>query len=264
MNEMEKNQPSAEPLASPDIDRAALTFAVRKLLRARNRAALATSMSTDGQLRPYVSLVTTATDIDGSPLLLLSKLADHTRNLDRDHTLSLLFEDTEIYANPQQGPRVTVMGTARRCEDAATIDHLRRRFLARHPTAARYAGFSDFGFFKVAMERFHWVGGFGRAVWLNQDLACETEVVADFTATESDLIGRINQDHQEDLALLARSLLGKRGKHWQTVAVDPDGIDAKCAQRVYRLAFPKSLISSNALIPTLSNLAVLGKNGVNR
>ncbi|HVI50746.1 MAG TPA: pyridoxamine 5'-phosphate oxidase family protein [Candidatus Sulfotelmatobacter sp.] len=263
MNEMDT--PPAAMVPAPAIDRAALTFSVRKLLRCRNRAALATSFASGGDApRPYVSLVTTATDIDGSPLLLLSKLADHTRNLERDSRLSLLFEDTEIYANPQQGPRVTVIGTARRCEDQAIIERVRRRFLARHPGAALYAGFADFSFFKIALERFHWVGGFGRAVWLNQDLPCSGEAVTEFAAVESDLIGRINRDHAEALMHAANSLTGKRAKHWRAVSLDPDGIDAKCSQRVYRLGFPKSLISSGELIPTLSNLAVLGKNGVNR
>lgn len=253
------------PPPVPAIDRAALTFSVRKMLRARNRAALATLLEAGGQEpRPYVSLVTTATDIDGSPLLLLSKLADHTRNLDRDERLSLLFEDTEIYANPQQGPRVTVIGTARRCDEDPALERIRRRFLARHPGAALYAGFADFSFFKVVLERFHWVGGFGRAVWLNDDLSCRAEAAADFAAAESDLIGRINRDHREVLMHAANSLTGKRAKHWNAVSLDPDGIDVKCAQRVYRLGFPKSLISSGELIPTLSNLAVLGKNGTHR
>ena len=242
------------------VDRAALIFMVRKLVRARNRAATATTLFAGGEERPYVSLTATATDIDGSPILLLSKLADHTRNLERDPRLSMLFEDTGHYANPQQGPRVTVIGRAERCGPSDALERLRRRYLTRHPGAALYAGFTDFGFFKVVLERIHWVGGFGRAVWLNQDLPCAQEAVAAFAAAESDLISRINADHQEMLVHLGRSILGKRGKHWKAVAADPDGIEVTCARRVYRLAFPKPLMSPAEAIPTLSNLAILGKN----
>jgi hypothetical protein len=250
---------SQEPLQA-GIDRATLIFTVRKLIRARNRAATATTLFTGGEERPYVSLTATATDIDGGPILLLSKLADHTRNLDRDPRLSMLFEDTGHYLNPQQGPRVTVVGHAERVGEPETLERLRRRFLTRHPSASLYAGFADFGFFKVVLERIHWVGGFGRAAWLNQDLTCPDEAVSAFAAAESDLIRRINADHQETLVHLGRSLLGKRGKHWKAVAADPDGIEISRARRVYRLAFPKPLMSPAEVIPTLSNLAVLGKN----
>lgn len=260
--------PDTPPMQpSPDranSERSALAFTVRKLVRARNRASTATTLLSAGEERPYVSLTATAADIDGAPILLLSKLADHTRNLDRDARLSMLFEDTAIYANPQQGPRVTLIGRAERCQDEKTAARLRRRFLARHPGAALYAGFGDFAFFKVVPERFHWVGGFGRAVWLNEGAPCDCAAIDDFLAGESDLLAKVNAEHVETLAPIAQSLLKVRGKHWHAVAADPDGLDVACATRVYRIAFPKPLMSVAEVIPTLISLSVLGKNETNR
>jgi len=252
-------QPEPAP-TQPAIDRDALIFTLRKMARARNKAATATTLLETGEPRPYVSLTATATDIDGSPILLLSKLADHTRNLERDPRLSMLFEDCGHYANPQQGPRVTLIARAEKAEDEVTRERLRRRYLARHPGASLYAGFGDFAFFKVVPERAHWVGGFGRAVWLNQSWVCSDEAVSAFLAAESDLIGRINAEQSETLSHLGRSLLKIRAKHWKCVAADPDGIDVVCAKRVYRIGFPKPLMTPAEAIPTLGNLAVLGKN----
>lgn len=250
-----------EPVsAQPDADRDALVFTVRKLMRACNRAATATTLRAGGEDRPYVSLTAAATDIDGSPILLLSTLADHTRNLERDARLSMLFEDCGHYANPQQGPRVTLIGRIEKAGDAQTLERLRRRYLARHPRASLYAGFGDFAFFKVVPERVHWVGGFGRAAWLNQSPACSEGAVAAFSAAEPDLIGRVNAEQDEMLRHLGGSVLKIRARHWKCVAADPDGIDLSCAKRVYRVAFPKPLTSPAEALPTLANLAVLGRN----
>ena len=111
---------------------------------------------------PYASLVTVACDWGGSPIVLLSRLSDHTRNLEADGRASLLFEEASRRANPQTGPRVTVMGRLTRTADERLVG----RYLARHPQSRRSAGFGDFHFHTMALERARYVGRFGRAVWL--------------------------------------------------------------------------------------------------
>ena len=110
---------------------------------------------------PYVSLVTAALDDDGSPVVLISRLARHTRNIEADPRVSLLFTPVGAVAGDALAlARLTVMGrllpTAR--------PTARSLFLATHPEAHVYAGFSDFGFFALTMERAHFIGGFGRIV----------------------------------------------------------------------------------------------------
>jgi hypothetical protein len=222
---------------------------VRNLIRGCNRAALATTLA--GEQRPYVSLVTVATDVDGSPLLLLSRLADHTRNIDGDAQVSLLFDGTEGYANPQQGPRVTVVGRIEHCNDP----RVSRRFLARHPGAALYAGFADFAFYRVALERIHWVGGFARAIWLDGELTAAAPAVAAFAEAEPALVEEINARLAPKLDLLAQRLLKRRGKDWKAVAVDPDGVDLAKGKTVLRLAFPTALDRVEDILPTLATLA---------
>ena len=99
--------------------------------------------------------------------MLLSRLARHTRNLDADARGSLLFEPVGVAADdPLAAARVTVIGRAMRIDPADTvaITDARARFLARHPDAAGYAGFTDFGWFRLDIASAHFIGGFGRII----------------------------------------------------------------------------------------------------
>ncbi len=172
----------------------------RRVLRLASHAGLATLM--DGN--PYASLVAVATAQDGSPLLLLSKLADHTRNLERDNRASLLFALPEGHANPQTAPRVGVMGRLSPSDLMAD----RARYLARQPGAAPYAGFADFGVWRMTVERLHFVGGFGRAVWFEaKQVLLDPQTAERFAEAEDGLIERF-----------ARKWPGACG-------IDADGID---------------------------------------
>src|SRR5438445_4729641 len=106
----------------------------RHLVRARDRAALATNL----RGAPYVSLVLITADLDASPLLLLSDLAQHSRNIAFEPRVSLLFDGTTGYQNPLTGPRLTVIGQARAVEDPRRL----ARFTTHHPTSAVYSGFA--------------------------------------------------------------------------------------------------------------------------
>jgi hypothetical protein len=131
----------------------------RAVLAGGDHAALA---SIDGAGWPYVSLVLVAPDDDGAPLLLLSDLAEHTRNIIRDPRASLLFDGTAGLVAPLAGPRLTLLGRMARCPAPAA----RARYLARHPAAAGWAGLRDFQLYRLVPIRAHLVAGFGRIAWI--------------------------------------------------------------------------------------------------
>jgi putative heme iron utilization protein len=130
----------------------------RRLVRSAGRAVLATTR--EGW--PYASLVLPAADGDGHPLLLLSDLAEHAKNLKADPRCSLLYDATEGLADPLTGFRATVLGEAAPIRDEALL----RRYVERHPAAAQYAGFGDFRLYRVTIARAHVVAGFGRIRWV--------------------------------------------------------------------------------------------------
>jgi putative heme iron utilization protein len=175
---------------------------VRDLVRGLDRAALGTALPVDGGSWPYASLVLAAVDHDLSPILLLSDLAEHTKAIAADDRVSLLFDGTHGLDQPLTGPRVTLVGRAARTDDA----RLARRFLARHPDAEMYAGFKDFHFYRVAVERAHLVAGFGKIRWLSaaELNAAPASGLAD---AEPGIVSHMNEDHTDAVQLYAGKLL---------------------------------------------------------
>jgi putative heme iron utilization protein len=202
------------------------TETARRLVRAADRAALATLM--DGA--PYASLVLTACDQQGAPLLLLSRLAQHTMNLERDPRVSLLFDATQGLDDPLTGARVSLQGRAERVDAAA----LRARYLARHPSAEAYVGFADFGLFRVVPGRAHLVAGFGRIHWIDDLLGPPAPALE---AAEPGICAHLNADHADAVDLYAQKLCGREGAGWRLAGVDPEGVDLRRGGSVARLDF---------------------------
>jgi len=143
-------------------DPAVVATTARTLLSSAPRASLAT-LTANGA--PYASLVLAADDGAGAPLLLLSDLAEHTKNLARDPRASLLVESLDQAGDPLAAPRATFLGEAARLDEATA----KASFIARHPSAAAYADFRDFALYRLAIQRIHVVAGFGRIDWISGD-----------------------------------------------------------------------------------------------
>jgi len=122
------------------------------------KAYLGTLAARDGGKYPFVSLVAPALDPGNYPLLLLSDLSDHVRNLAGDSKASLLFDGTGSRDEPLTGPRVTLLGEVAVTGDATD----RAAYLARQPGAALYADFKDFRFYRFTPREALLVAGFGR------------------------------------------------------------------------------------------------------
>jgi hypothetical protein len=197
--------------------------AARRLIRRGRQAALATSFTEGSGDRPYVSMVAAACDVDASPLLLLSDLAQHTKNLIADPRVSLLFEDTGERPDPLAAPRLTLLGRAERCAD----ERAGGRFAARHPESAAYAGFADFHLYRVVIERGHLIAGFGRIAWIEpEDLRFGADA-SELAAAEPEIVAHMNADHHDAVARYAERLLGWPGAGWQITGIDPEGLDLR-------------------------------------
>lgn len=202
--------------------------------------------------RPYGSLVTIACDVDGAPILLLSRLSAHTRHLQADPRAALLVEDASRRHNPQTGPRVSLIG---RIDPSGEARH-RRRFLARHPSAAAYADFADFAFHRMTVERAHYVGGFARAHWIAADaFLSDPAAAAALAKAEASVLAHMNADHAVAVTLYATRLLGRRGRGWRLIGVDPDGADLAASGTPARLTFPHVVSDASTLRETLVALA---------
>jgi heme iron utilization protein len=220
----------------------------KRLLREAGKGALAT-LQPGGA--PYASLVTIACAMDGAPILLLSRLARHTANVSADPRVSLLLEEERV-RDPLEGARVSLSGNLSRIEDPAA----RRRFLARHPSAEVYAGFSDFGFWRLEMSGAHLVAGFGRIADLKaEDLSTGIEGAERLIEAEEGAVAHMNEDHRDAIALYATKLLGDEAGDWRIVSLDPEGCDLMLGERARRLEFPQRVTEAGALREVMVRLA---------
>jgi heme iron utilization protein len=235
----------------PDFDPKSIA---KGLLRTTRAGSLATIDRNTGH--PFASLVNVATDVDGAPLILVSRLSTHTANLEADSRASLLLASAGK-GDPLAHPRLTLLGTfAHVSRDDADEPRLRRRFLARHPKSGLYAGFADFSFWRLHTVSAHLNGGFARAADLKG-----AEVIAGVTDAESlieaeaSAVAHMNEDHAEAVRLYATRLLGAEDGKWQLTGLDPEGLDLALGEVTLRLPFPQRVTDPQALRKMVVELA---------
>jgi putative heme iron utilization protein len=226
---------------------------VRSLLRRSRHGALATLMAGSGD--PYCSLVNVATHPDGSPILLLSQLAVHTRNILADSRVSLML-DERVAGDPLEASRIMLNG---RAERAAGFDEeiLRRRYLKAHPSAEVFVDFEDFSFFRVKVSGTHLVAGFGRIVDLKpEQFLTDVSGAQALLEAEQGAVDHLNADHRDAINLYATKLLGADDEaEWLCSGCDPDGLDLQAANKTLRLDFPERVSGPGELRKMLVKLA---------
>jgi putative heme iron utilization protein len=221
-------------------------LAAKKLLRESRSGALATLLPASGD--PYCSLVNVASAADGAPLLLISRLAVHTRNLLADPRVSLMLDERRE-GDPLEGARVMLQGKAAATDEPAT----RRRYLARHPEAEMFAGFADFAFYRIALAGAHLVAGFGRIVDLkSSDILTETADAAALLAAEPEIVAQINAQSAQAMAHHAG---GAHGGQWRCVGVDPEGLELQNGRAALRVTFSQRIRTPEALHRAVRALA---------
>ena len=224
-------------------------LAAKKLLREGRSGALATLVPGSGD--PYCSLVNVATYADGAPLLLLSKLALHTKNILADKRVSLMLDERKE-GDPLEGARVMLMG---RCS-ATAEPSVPVAYLRRHPEAEMFANFGDFAFYRMDITRAHLVAGFGRIVDLRpQDILTDISDARALIDSEMEAIAHMNADHAETCRLYATRLLGAPDGEWRCVGIDPEGLELQNGRSALRLSFPQRVNAPGPLRATLKQLA---------
>ena len=223
----------------------------KELLRVTRAGALATIDRNTGY--PFSSLVNVATDADGSPLILVSRLSAHTANIEVDPRASVLLASTGK-GDPLAHPRLTVLGTFANIErDTPDGVRVRRRFLSRHSKSRLYAGFGDFTFWRLHVVSAHFNGGFARAADLKaNDIITNLEDAVEIVEIEEGAVEHMNTDHSDAVRLYATKLLGEADGAWQVTGVDPDGLDLALGDRTARLPFTERVTNGLSLRKTLA------------
>src|SRR5690242_17927654 len=172
-----------------DVRRRTPAEEARTLVAATNVATLAT-LSEDGT--PWASLVTFGALDDGAPVLLVSTLAEHGRNLARDGRASIVVAQPSPTGDPLAAGRVTLAGVARTPE-GARADAACAAYADAVQQASLFAGFSDFSLYVLEVERVRWVGGYGRMD--SATAPAYADAAPDPVGDARGAIAHLNEDH---------------------------------------------------------------------
>jgi hypothetical protein len=195
----------------------------RRFARGQRQGVLATlSQRVTGF--PFGSVAPFILDHAGRPVILISTLAEHTRNIDADPRVSLIVQP--FAADMQSAGRVTILGKAERLPEK---DSLGPRYLRYLPQAEGYFAMHDFQFYRIEPVRIRWIGGFGRIHWVEP---------ADWLLAEGALAGQeagilehMNADHGHNLRAYCRHAHGVETGDAEMVGLDPDGFDVRVRDR---------------------------------
>jgi putative heme iron utilization protein len=253
MSEDQHAQPSAataEPLY--DVTIPTPTHAERaRTLVARIQTGTLCTLALEPPGYPYGSFVTVAFD-EGNPVFLISGLAEHTKNLERDPRASLLVAETGA-DDPLANGRVTLLGPCTRVDgDGGSA---RAAFLAAHPNASYYVDFRDFAFWKLRVDAIRYIGGYGRMSWISQ--ADWQNAEADpLAASAAGAVAHMNADHADAMVLYCKAFSKATEVTAATMtAIDRYGFEmsAKTAKgpRPVRVAFARPVSTPEELRATL-------------
>jgi heme iron utilization protein len=218
----------------------------RRMLRAHSYGALCTlSKKLDGY--PFGSITPYMVDQDGSLLILISSLAEHTKNIRFDQRVSLITHDQRDPHIQSQG-RVTVVGNA---QPEPNREQTGRRYLRYFPEAQTYLAMQDFSFYRIRPIAVRYIGGFGKIHWIAMEDYPVTQAGM-FAQQEEALLAEIKTQQQDVLRQIIQQQHGVDATNAEAIGLDCDGIDVRCEERIWRLDFPEAIA-----IPSLDVLATL-------
>lgn len=219
----------------------------RRFVRTYPHGVLSTlSRRLDGA--PFGSIAPFVLDHEGCPVILISTLAEHTRNLDADARCSLIAHPCA--QDPQAAGRVTLVGRAERLPDKQAQGP---RYLRYFPEAEGYFGMHDFHFYRVRVQAVRYIGGFGSIHWIDAaDFAPPANSLGD---SEDAILQHMNADHAHNLLAYCRHVHGVQPAQARMVGVDVDGFDVRADDRLLRFDFEQPATDAGAVRQALVTLA---------
>ena len=229
--------PGADPPAEPSSAERAST------LVHLGRTGMLATLSRRHPGHPFGSIMPYALDEARRPLLLISSMAMHTQNLEADGRASLLVTGPGAAEDPLASGRVTLIGEARRIP-AADVPAAREHYLARHPRAAAWVDFGDFGFWRLEVVDLYWVGGFAAMDWV-EGRVYAAAAPDPLSEVAPGIVEHMNRDHADALALFARVLAGEAADEATMLEVDRLGFKLRLVDggrlHTTRIAFPREV-----------------------
>jgi heme iron utilization protein len=209
----------------------------RRLLRQRHFGVLSTH-SVDVPGFPFGSITPYVLDAAGHPLILISTLAQHTKNIKADPRVCMtVWEETD--QDPQSVGRLTWMGEAKIVED---VEPAKARYLAYMPSAAGHFQMHDFALYRLELTRARYIGGFGAIFWVDREKMLPPNPLAEH---EAGILQHMNDDHAAALIKYCKAYKGLDAREARMAGIDPEGFDVVADGRRVRFEFEAPLETPN-------------------
>lgn len=207
--------------------------AARGFVRSHHNGVLSTlSLRLEGF--PFGSVAPFMLDHSGCPVILISTLAEHTRNIVADPRVSLIVQPYS--PDMQVVGRVTVLGQAQRLDDKSALGP---RYLRFHPQAESHLAMHDFSFYRIEPVRIRFIGGFGRIHWVEPaQYLLPTSALSE---QEDSILTHMNLDHAENLHAYCRHVHGIEPTQATMIGIDPDGFDVRADEQILRFDFDQPI-----------------------
>lgn len=184
---------------------------------------------------PFGSVVPYCLDAEGWPLILISRIAQHTRNLKADGRCSLLVGERAA-ADVQAAGRLTLLAEARQLSEAADIEAAAQRYYRYFPESRDYHRVHDFDFWRLEPVRWRYIGGFGAIHWLDHVALANPFAVGD-GAAERGMVEHMNDDHAPAIARYVAQAGLPGAEPAQMAGIDSEGFHLRIGQALHWLPF---------------------------
>jgi len=224
----------------------------RRMLRGHRYGALST-LSKKFEGHPFGSITPYLVDHDGSLLILISSLAEHTKNIQHDPRVSLITHDQRDPHIQTQG-RVTVVGSA---QLEPNREQAGSRYLRYFPEARTYFEMHDFSFYRIQPIAIRYIGGFGKINWVSM----ENYRVLPYPLIEqeSDVIAHMNLEHQDALRNCCQHFHQCASLDVVMLGVDLDGFDVRADGEVLRFDFAQPVMDAQQARIALVEMAKIAQ-----
>lgn len=221
-------------------------FDARQLLKSKNFGILST-MSLELEGYPFGSLTPYCLSDNLEPLLLISKIAQHTKNINANPKVCLTVFSDE---NPdiQNNSRLTYIGDAY----PSDLKEDKDRYSTYFPASKSYFDFHDFGIYKINFKRARYIGGFGKIHWVESEQLILENPLKD---VEKRIIDHMNNDHQDSIIKYCKAYKNKDVETAQMLSIDSEGFDVLGDNLFFRFDFEEPVLDAKMAREVLVKMA---------
>jgi putative heme iron utilization protein len=218
------------------------------MLRSQRYGALCT-LSKKFNGHQFGSIVPYLVDHDGSLLILISSLAEHTRNIQFDPRVSLVTHSQDSPDIQSQG-RITLVGEV---QPAANKVQIGKRYLRYFPESQNLFAMDDFSFYRIVPHTLRFIGGFGKIHWVSADSYLMPSYP--LAEQEDDVVTHMNADHRDTLSHYWKPFHQDAALKVEMPGIDCDGFDLCADSKILRIDFAEEVLDAQQVRSALVSMA---------